>query len=107
MSSGGERENPEQIPSKENIEGTKAMVSEQGGVTGGRKEVDVKDYPKAAAIGQILKDLDFPADKKKIVEYAGRARPQSEEILSDLQRIEDRQYQNVSDVTKAAGLVRQ
>lgn len=33
--------------------------------------------------------------------------PQDNEILSDIQRIEDRQYQNVSDVTKAAGLVRQ
>jgi hypothetical protein len=105
--SDGERQNPEQIPSEENIEQTKAMVSEQGGVSGERKEVDVKDYPKAAAIGQILKDLDFPADKKKIIEYAERARPQSEEILSDLQQIAERQYNNVSDVTKAAGLVRQ
>jgi hypothetical protein len=105
--SSSDREKPEQIPSKENIEETKAVVSEQGGVLGERKEVDVKDYPKAAAIGQILKDIDFPADKKNIVEFAERARPQSEEILSDLRRIEDRQYENVSDVTKAAGLVRQ
>jgi Protein of unknown function (DUF2795) len=51
--------------------------------------------------------LEFPADKKKIVEYVERARPQSEEILSDLHKIEERQYNNVSDVTKAAGLVRQ
>jgi hypothetical protein len=36
---------------------TKATVSEQGGISGERKEVDVKDYPKAAAIGQILKYL--------------------------------------------------
>lgn len=102
-----DREKPEQIPSEENIEETKAMFSEQGGIVGERKVVSVKDYSKAAAIGQILKGLDFPVDKKKIVEYAERARPQSEEILSDLQRIEERQYQNVSDVTKAAGLVRQ
>ncbi|MDQ4013486.1 MAG: DUF2795 domain-containing protein [Thermoproteota archaeon] len=102
-----DRENPEQIPSEENVGETKAMVSEQAGVAGERKVVDVKDYPKAAAIGQILKDLDFPADKKKIVEYAERARPQSEEILSDLQKIEERQYNSVSDVTKTAGLVRQ
>ena len=106
MSSEG-RENPEQIPTKETIEETKAMVSEQGRVSGERKEVDVKDYPKAAAIGQILKDLDFPAGKVKIIQFAERARPQSEEILSDLQKIEERQYKNVSDVTKAAGLVRQ
>jgi hypothetical protein len=102
-----DRENPEQIPSETNTDQTKAVVSEQGGVAGERKAVDVKDYPKAAAMGQILKDLDFPADKGKIVEYAQRARPQSEEVLSDLQKIEDRQYENVSDVTKAAGLVRQ
>jgi Protein of unknown function (DUF2795) len=102
-----DREKPEQIPSEENVEQTKAMVREQAGVTGERKEVDVKDYPKAAAIGQILKDLDFPANKEKIIEYAERTRPQSEEILPDLQKIEERQYENVSDVTKAAGLVRQ
>ena len=102
-----DRENPEQIPSEENVGETKAMVSEQAGVAGERKVVDVKDYPKAAAIGQILKDLEFPADKKKIMGYAERARPQSEEILSDLRKIEERQYNSVSDVTKAAGLVRQ
>src|ERR687883_154122 len=101
------RDNPEQIPREESIGETKAMVSEQGGVSGERKAVDVKDYPKAAAIGQILKDLEFPADKTKILEYAERARPQSEEIMSDLQKIEEKQYENVSDVTKAAGLVRQ
>jgi hypothetical protein len=105
--SSSDRENPEQIPGKGSVEQTKAMVSEQGGVSGERKEVDVKDYPKAAAIGQILKDLDFPADKKRIIEFAERARPQSEEILSDLQKIDDRQYKNVSDVTEATGLVRQ
>jgi hypothetical protein len=52
-----ERENPEQMPSKESMGQTKATVSEQGGISGDRKEVVVKDYPKAAAIGQILKDL--------------------------------------------------
>jgi uncharacterized protein DUF2795 len=101
------RENSQQIPSDQNTGQTKAMVSEQGGVSGERKEVDVKDYPKAAAIGQALKDLDFPADKKKIIQYAQNATPRNEEILSDLQKIEERQYNNVSDVTKAAGLVRQ
>jgi Protein of unknown function (DUF2795) len=101
------RENPEQIPSSHNEEQTKAMASEQARIEGERKEVDVKDYPKAAAIAQVLKDLDFPADKKQIVDYVERARPQSEEILSDMQKIEDKRYESVSDVTKAAGLVKQ
>src|SRR5205085_4259110 len=107
MSSSGTRENPEQIQSKDNAGETSAVISEQGGVPGQIKEIDVKDYSKAAAIGQILKDLDFPADKKMIVEYADRARPQSEEVLQHLRRIEDRQYKNVSDVAQAAGIVRQ
>ena len=102
-----DRENPEQIPSEENVGETKAMVSEQAGVAGERKEVDVKDYPKAAAIAQVLKDLEFPADKNQIIDCVERARPQSEEILSDIQKIEDKRYESVSDVTRAAGLVRQ
>ena len=100
------RENPEQIPSSHDERQTKAMVSEQAKVEGERKEADVQDYPKAAAIAQVLKDLEFPADKKRIVEYVERARPQSEEILPDIQKIEDKRYENVSDVTKAAGLVK-
>jgi hypothetical protein len=101
------RENPDQVPSSGNRGETEAQVSEQSRIKGERKEVDVKDYPKAAAVAQILKDLEFPADKKQIVEYVERARPQSEEILLDIQKIEDRRYENVSDVTRAAGLVKQ
>ncbi|MEW6604219.1 MAG: hypothetical protein AB1351_05965 [Thermoproteota archaeon] len=43
-----------------------------------------------------------------MVQYVQRSRPQGEEILlSYIQKIEDRQYESVSDVTKAAGLVMQ
>ena len=101
------RENPEQIPSSHDEGQTKEMVSEQARIQGERKEVDVKDYPKAAAIAQVLKDLKFPADKKQIIDCVERARPQSEEIRSDIQKIEDKRYENVSDVTRAAGLVKQ
>ena len=101
------RENPEQIPSSHNEGQARAMENEQARIQGERKEVDVKDYPKAAAIAQVLKDLQFPADKKQIVDYVERVRPQSEEILSEIQKIEDKQYANVSDVTRAAGVVRQ
>ncbi len=100
------RENSQQIPSSDNEAQTGARVSEQARVEGQRKEVDVKDYPKSAAIAQILKDLEFPADKKQIIDCVERARPQSEEILSDIQKIEDKRYESVSDVTNAAGLVK-
>ena len=60
------RENPEQIPSSHNEGRARAMENEQARIQGERKEVDVKDYPKAAALAQVLKDLEFPADKKQM-----------------------------------------
>jgi hypothetical protein len=83
-------------------------VSEQGGVEGQRKEVNVEDYPKAAALGQSLKDIAFPADKQKIIQYVQQRsgnNTDGKEILSSLQNIEDKQYHNVAEVTKAAGIV--
>jgi hypothetical protein len=53
LSSSDRRENLEQISSS-HIEGqTEAQVSKQGRIEGERKEVDVKDYPKAAAIASL------------------------------------------------------
>jgi hypothetical protein len=83
-------------------------VSEQGGVEGQRKEVNVEDYPKVAALGQLLKDIDFPADKQKIIQYVQQRsgnNTDGKELLSTLQNIEDKQYNNVAEVTKAAGIV--
>jgi Protein of unknown function (DUF2795) len=82
-------------------------VSEQGGVEGQRKEVNVEDYPKAAALGQLLKDVDFPADKQKIIQHVQQRSLDNsgQDILSKLQNIEDKQYQNVAEVSKAAGMV--
>jgi Protein of unknown function (DUF2795) len=83
-------------------------VSEQGGVEGQRKEVNVEDYPKAAALGQLLKDVDFPADKQKIIQHVQQRSGNDnsgQDILSKLQNIEDKQYQNVAEVSKAAGMV--
>ena len=95
---------PEQIP-KEDVSGeVEKVISEQGGVEGQRKEVNVESYSKTASLGQILKDLDFPANKYKIIQFVQQKNP-DDSVLSSLRKIEDRQYQNVSDVTKAAGLV--
>ena len=45
------RENVEQIPNEDNLEVHKA-VSNQGGVEGQRKVVNVGDYANAAALGR-------------------------------------------------------
>jgi Protein of unknown function (DUF2795) len=108
------RENPDQIPREDDTQGmTGKVVSEQAGVQGQRKEVNVESYSKVAAVGQMLKDMRFPADKNKIISFArqqssaadNKEMENREEILSALQNLEEREYKNVSDVTTALGMV--
>jgi len=109
------RDNPDQIPREDDSQGkTGRVVSEQAGVQGQRKEVNVESYSKVAAVGQVLKDIDFPADKNKIISFARKQQGSAadnkemenrEEILSALQNLEEREYKNVSDVTTALGMV--
>ena len=114
--SSSKRENIEQIPKEDDLGKVQKAVSEQGGVEGQRKEVNVGDYVKTAAVGQLLKDLKFPADKNKIIQFVqlqetptNISKEKKEDILYILQKNieEGRQYQNVSEVTRAAGLVQQ
>lgn len=114
-STSSKRENPDQIPQEDDAQGkTGGVVSEQAGVQGQRKEVNVESYSKVAAIGQILKDMDFPADKNRVISFARQQQDSAasnkniadrEDILSALQNLEEREYKNVSDVTAALGMV--
>ena len=103
------RKNNEQIPKEDDTRGkTGQVISEQSGVEGQRKEVNVESYSNVSLLGQILKDKEFPADKNKVIEYVKQTSnvQNKEEILSALeQKLEEREYKNVSDVTTAAGLV--
>jgi hypothetical protein len=83
-------------------------VSEQAGVEGQRKEVNVDDYSKAAALGRLLKDIDFPSDKQRIIQHVQQrtgSNADAKDILTTLKNIEDKQYRNVAEVTRAAGVV--
>ena len=94
------RGDPSQVPKGEDVPAeVQKVVSEEGGVEGQRKEVNVESYSKVASLGQILNDLDFPANTDKIVEFV-KQKTTSDEILSSVRNIEDRQYQNVSDLPK-------
>lgn len=98
------RGNPEQIP-KEDVSGeVERKISEQGGIEGQRKEVNVESYSKTASLGQVLKDLKFPTNKVKVLEIV-RKQNSDDDLLSRLGKIEDKEYQNVSDIAKATGLV--
>ena len=56
-----------QIPSRQNEEQTQTFTEKQNQVAGERREKDVTDFPRAAAIGQALIGLQFPADKNMII----------------------------------------
>lgn len=108
MNNSSERRNNEQIPSERGPEGqTGKIISEQNAIEGQRKEVNVESYSDVAEIGQILKDLDFPARKERILDFVrDKITPVNKErIYSTLSKIEDKEYKNVAEVTTAAGLV--
>jgi len=117
MSSTGtnKRENIEQIPKEEKMGEVQKAVSEQGGVEGQRKEVNVGDYANAASLGRLLKDLEVPTDKNKIIQYVQLKEPiniskeKKQDLINTLQyNLDERkQYQNVSEVARAAGYVQQ
>jgi hypothetical protein len=100
------RENPNQIPKESNEEQTKKIIERQERVPGEQRDKTVTDFPQAAAVGQILKDAKFPAQKQEIVRLIEQSNnPERNEVLPIIQRIDDRQYQNVAEVAEAARLV--
>jgi hypothetical protein len=101
-----ERENREQIPTEFNAEQTQNTLRRQERVEGEQRDKTVSDFPQAAALGQVLKDLNFPADRNAIIKFVERSnRPERHEVLPVIQKLEDRQYRNVSEVAEAARLV--
>ena len=110
MDSRSEHHHPEeQIPTEYTEEQTLRVVRKQSQIPGERKERTINDFPKAAALGQILKDLDFPADKQTIVTFIEKLNcaQSSREILPVIEEKlnDDKRYENVSEVANAIGLV--
>jgi hypothetical protein len=102
------QEQQQQIPSRQNEEDTQNILEAQSHIAGQKRQHTVTDLPTAAAVGQALKDVRFPADKKRILLFLqGRsnANPDYQKMVSLLDNLEDRQYQNVSDITKAADII--
>ena len=62
------------------------MISEEAGVEGQRKEVNVESYSKVASLGQILKSLEFRASKDKIIQFVQQrsSGDDNDELLSKL-----------------------
>jgi hypothetical protein len=104
----------QQIPAEQNKEETQKMIEKQDHVAGERRDDEiVTNFPEAAAMGRILTNVGFPADKNKILRFVQKQQESNpecrfdcEEILPLLQKIEERHYENAFEVTRAAGLVR-
>jgi Protein of unknown function (DUF2795) len=99
-----ENEKSDQIPGAQNIGETSGVISEQGGIPGQRKEVNVENYERVASLGQILKELEFPANKDKIINFV-KTHVTDKVLLDKLEKITDKEYKNVSEVTHESGLV--
>jgi hypothetical protein len=104
----------QQIPTEQNKEQTQNMIEEQDQVAGERRDDQiVTNFPEAAAMGRILMNVGFPADKNKIIQFVQKQQESNpecrfdcKEILPLLQKIQERHYENAFEVTRAAGLVR-
>jgi vacuolar-type H+-ATPase subunit H len=75
------RQDTTQIPVEDTPGQVEKIISQQGGIEGQRNEVNVESYSKTASLGQILKDLDFPANKAKIVQFIQGTHPHEYNIL--------------------------
>ena len=100
-----ETEKSSQIQNEQNSGQAEKIANEQENVPGQRKEFDVKDYPSAAALANLLKDVDFPADKNTIINSINQSETNNKNIVGLLEKIEDKQYNNTTEVVSATGIV--
>jgi len=103
-----DKEKKDQIPQSSGPESqTGEVISQQNAIEGQRKEVNVESYSDVSKLAQLLKDVDFPASKSEILQKVklGEDFQNKENILRALNNLEEKSYNNVSDVTTSAGLV--
>jgi hypothetical protein len=103
------RDNPQQIPTEQNEAQTKEMIQQQNQTPGEHRSENVKDFPETAAVAKLLEGLNFPADKQNIINFAksrsSSISGNSDQAMSVLQKIQDKSYNNLYEVTEATGLV--
>ena len=52
-----------------------------------------------AAVQEALKGIDYPKEKKEVIEYA-KDHKASKDVMSDLENISDRKYETAADLSK-------
>ena len=109
-----DKEKSEQISQSSGIKSQiKGVISQHNPIEGLNKEeekeekVSVQSYLDASKLSQLLKNVCFPAPKSKVLQQVRLSEDfqNKENILRALHDLEERSYNNISDVTIAAGLV--
>lgn len=78
-----------------------------------RKTKKVTDTGYTVALAKIFRQITFPTDKSKLVQFLLQTKrskdpliENSDDILSLVQQIEDKEYKTVAEVAKAVELLR-
>lgn len=105
-----DQEKSEQISQSRGTESQiKGEISQHNTIEGQNKEekISVQSYLDASKLSQLLKNVCFPAPKSKVLQQVRLSEDfqNKENVLRALHELEERSYNNVSDVTTAAGLV--
>ena len=82
-----------------------ATANEQNNPLKQENGISIKDYPSVIELTNILKGLDYPAAKNTIVNSV-RSDNTDKNIAEILGQIEDKVYNNASEVVNATGLVK-
>lgn len=96
----------DQIPTEYNQEKTLRVIRKQNHIPGeGKRSKTINDMPLTATLARALKDLEFPANKNEIAEFVQKKYNDASQILPILNKIEERKYYNVADITLSTKLV--
>ena len=86
----------------------KKLLEEEGGKIGGK--VAATRAASAAAIAKVLSGIEFPKDKREIVNYVENNKQKvdeaEEEVLDTIKEIPDKKYHNMVEVEEALGQIR-
>jgi len=69
-----------------------------------KKQSSSQNYKRVETLSQILKDFEFPDEKDKVLEFI-KNKIDDKELIKKLEKIEDKEYLNISQVSYEAGLV--
>jgi hypothetical protein len=69
-----------------------------------KKGSSLQNYKRVETLGRILKDFEFPDEKDKVLKFI-KNKIDDKELINKLEKIEDKEYLNISQVSYEAGLV--